>query len=854
MTSPDIIVILTDEERAAPSYENDELRAWRAEHLPGRKWFTDHGVDFQRHYVASTACVPSRPSLLTGQYPDVHGVTQTDGLGKLHGDTRMRWLRPGEVPTIGNWFRAGGYDTHYDGKWHVSHADLMRNGRPLATNTRDGHVIPDAVQAYLDADPLGPFGFSGWVGPEPHGAELGNSGYVRDPLIADRVVAWLEDRYARRAAGDEAAQRPFALICCLVNPHDIVLLPLFMRMGKPFPPSVAPPPAVPAPPTADEDLSTKPALHSAYRDAYYSGYSITPLVKRAYDRNLDEYRELYYRFHHDVDGPIDRVRKAVTDNADDAVLVFSADHGDLLGAHGGLHQKWYQLYDEAVRVPFTVARVGANATSAAVVDRSPTSHIDLLPTLLGFAGLDEAELAGQLQQTHSEVHPLPGRDLSGVVADPSTAPSAEPVYLVTRDNMLEGDGSASAMARARGNPEPPFPMQIRIPAHAATNVEGLVTERDGTLYKVCRTFDDPAIWTDPFVRHLSVRGPAGPAYRTEVIPDQWELYDLDADPIEAVNLAHDPAVADVLASLRAELVATKDQRVHERNEPWPYAVRPERAAAATKKPPRPARALRKLVQRLGMHPDDPEAVELDLGGHRALVVATNHGTLRPGKATGVFASELTVPYYAFLEAGMEVDIASPRGGDIPFDPSSFRPVVRTVEDDRWLADREAQALAAGSLAIGELDIAGYDIVYFAGGWGAAWDLGTSDEVGAQVTTAAANGAVVGGVCHGPLGLLKAKAADGSPLVEGRRLTAVTDKQVRELGITHTPQHPESELRALGARFESATGRRDAFANHVVVDGDLITGQNQNAGPMVAREMMQRVLEKVGEREPATSTD
>ena len=231
-------------------------------------------MSFERHYVASTACVPSRPSLLTGQYPDVHGVTQTDGLGKLHGDTRMRWLRPGEVPTIGDWFRAAGYDTHYDGKWHVSHADLMVNGRPLATNTSDGHVIPEAVEAYLDADPLDEFGFSGWVGPEPHGGEIANSGYIRDPLFADRV-AWLEDRYARRAAGDEEALKPFLLMCCFVNPHDIVLFPRFMRQGKTYPPSLAPPPTIPPSPTDDEDLSSKPALHSAYRDAYYSGYAVT---------------------------------------------------------------------------------------------------------------------------------------------------------------------------------------------------------------------------------------------------------------------------------------------------------------------------------------------------------------------------------------------------------------------------------------------------------------------------------------------------------------------------------------------------------------------------------------------------
>ena len=846
MSRPDLIIILTDEERAAPPYETDELRAWRDEALPARKWFTDNGVDFRRHYVASTACVPSRPSLLTGQYPDVHGVSQTNGLGKLEDDTRMRWLRPDEVPTIGHWFRAAGYDTHYDGKWHVSHADLMRDGTPIATNTSDGHVITDAVQAYLDADPLDEYGFSGWIGPEPHGGEIANSGYIRDPLYADRVVAWLEDRYARRAAGDVDAKKPFLLICSFVNPHDIVLLPLFMRQGKPFPPSVAPPPTIPASPTDDEDLATKPALHSAYRDAYYSGYAVSPLVKRTYEKNLDEYRELYYRFHHDVDGPIDRVRTAVTDHADDAVLVFSADHGDLLGAHGGLHQKWYQLYDEAVRVPFQIARVGTAATTGATIDRTPTSHIDLLPTLLGLAGADEATLAEKLKHTHSEVHPLPGRDLSTLVAAPDGDQPTEPVYLLTRDNMLEGDGSASAMARARGNPEPAFPLQIRIPAHAATNVEGIVVEHDGTLYKIARTFDDPATWTDPHVRHLSVRSPAGPAYRTEVIPDQWELYDLDTDPIEAVNLAIDPAHSETLAILQSRLTETRAERVHQRNHPWPYAARPERATPKTKRPPRPALAIRRALQRAGMHPDD-EVTGVDLSavaGRRALVVATNHGTLKPGKPTGVFGSELTVPYYAFLDAGMAVDVASPRGGDIPFDPQSFRPPIRTEEDDRYLADPVLQDLCVNSMPIADLTMSDYDIVFFAGGWGAAWDLGTSEAVGEQVSAAIGHQAVIGGVCHGPLGLLQAKNPDGTPFVAGRRLTAVTDKQVRELGISITPQHPETELRAAGAAFESATGRRDALANHYVVDGDLITGQNQNAAPMVAREMMQRVIAKL----------
>ena len=75
--------------------------------LAGRKWFDEHGVSFGRHYTGSLACVPSRPTIFTGQYPDLHGVTQTDGIGKVSDDSRMRWLRQGEVPTLGNWFRAG---------------------------------------------------------------------------------------------------------------------------------------------------------------------------------------------------------------------------------------------------------------------------------------------------------------------------------------------------------------------------------------------------------------------------------------------------------------------------------------------------------------------------------------------------------------------------------------------------------------------------------------------------------------------------------------------------------------------------------------------------------------------------
>ncbi|MEW5811953.1 MAG: sulfatase-like hydrolase/transferase [Actinomycetota bacterium] len=579
---PDVIIVMTDEERAAPPYEPPALAAWRREKLPGRAWFDAHGVHFTRHYTGSLACVPSRPTIFTGHYPDLHGVTQTDGIGKAHDDSRLRWLRPGEVPTLGNWFRAAGYDTHYDGKWHISFADLVdpATGRSLDTNDDDGVVDPHAVERYLHADPLAPFGFSGWVGPEPHGAKLSNAGIRRDPLIADRVVAWLQDRYARRRRGDAAALRPFLLVASFVNPHDIVLFPAWSRRS-PLRASPLDPPPVPPAPSADEDLSGKPAAQSAFREAYYSGYGPRRTIERTYRRQGQTYRDLYYRLHAEVDDPIDRVRRAVTDGgSDDAVLVRTADHGDLLGAHGGLHQKWFNLYDEATRVPLVIARVGRRPSTARTVS-APTSHVDLVPTLLSAAGVDVPATARKLAESFTEVHPLPGRDLMPVVdgADPD---DTRAVYLMTRDNVLEGDTGASGLARMlRLTAAVPPPLRIRVPADTAANFEGLVVRVDedsapggaGHLWKLVRSFDDPGTWTEPGVRHLATTGVGGPTYRSDPLDDQWELYDLDTDPTEVRNRWTDEELHELRAYLRAQLKAVRAQSVPERNQPWPYARR-----------------------------------------------------------------------------------------------------------------------------------------------------------------------------------------------------------------------------------------------------------------------------------------
>jgi len=244
-----------------------------------------------------------------------------------------------------------------------------------------------------------------------------------------------------------------------------------------------------------------------------------------------------------------------------------------------------------------------------------------------------------------------------------------------------------------------------------------------------------------------------------------------------------------------------------------------------------------MLKALGLHPAYHGQMHM-LPGARALIVTTSQATLGlGGKATGVFGSEMTAPYYVFLDAGMQVDLASIGGGAIPIEPDSFRWFLAAPSDKRYRNDAVFQAKVKASMKVAALDFTQYDIIFLAGGWGAAYDLGTSSALGQQITKAWAAGKVMGGVCHGPLGLLLATDTDGQPLVKGKRLTAVTNRQVKQLGISITPQHPERELRAAGALFESASATFEPFANLTVVDGRLVTGQNQNAGVETAQMML-----------------
>jgi len=262
-------------------------------------------------------------------------------------------------------------------------------------------------------------------------------------------------------------------------------------------------------------------------------------------------------------------------------------------------------------------------------------------------------------------------------------------------------------------------------------------------------------------------------------------------------------------------------------------------------------ALPSILKSFGFHPDY-EGQEYNLKGKKALIVSTSHGVLNKpgetdGQATGVFASEMTIPYYEFYDANMEVDVASIKGGEIPIDPYSFYYFLKSKQDERYTKDEEFQAKVQNSIPVQSLDFKEYDIVFFAGGWGAAYDM-ASDMMSEKVSDAYYNSDVLlGSVCHGPLAFTDAKDKNGDYLIKGKTMTGVTQKQIKTFGIEYTPKHPEEELRKAGANYVANQDKRiDQFATITVVDDEqrFITGQNQNSSHETAQKIMEILNEKL----------
>lgn len=428
--------------------------------------------------------------------------------------------------------------TFYKGKWHTSNADLQVPGTHDQVLSYDdmGNPDPEKELLYLVADRLDGFGFSGWIGPEPHGKAPLNtgsspaSGTGRDPGFADQAAQLIREleRYY--------PNKPWFMVASFVNPHDIALWGYFARHSGLFDFSVED--VVPAfdelfnaaefAQTIADNLIAKPSSQKSYRDSYHEWMQGVP---------PHDYFRLYYQLQKNVDAELMKVYDALRASRffDDTLVLFTSDHGDLLGAHGYMHQKWYQAYGQALRVPLIISNPKLFPTPSAV--HSITSHVDLLPTLLGFAELDAQRLQPKVAIDHSDPLPPVGLNLFDLAVG-KTESVSDPIYFMTDDDPSRGLDQENFYGVAYDS--------VIQPNH----IESVIVEIDGEIWKYSRYFDNPQFWSDPatpkdvVISLETTFGTPGThnvsgtkAVKVDPVAEEYEMYNVSVDPMELNNLS-----------------------------------------------------------------------------------------------------------------------------------------------------------------------------------------------------------------------------------------------------------------------------------------------------------------------------
>ncbi|MFC3033234.1 type 1 glutamine amidotransferase domain-containing protein [Pseudoalteromonas fenneropenaei] len=217
---------------------------------------------------------------------------------------------------------------------------------------------------------------------------------------------------------------------------------------------------------------------------------------------------------------------------------------------------------------------------------------------------------------------------------------------------------------------------------------------------------------------------------------------------------------------------------------------------------------------------------------KVLIVLTSHDTLgNTGKQTGFWLEELAAPYYVFKDAGAEIVLASPQGGQPPLDPKSNEPAFQTDDTRRFTADVQAKAQLAATVRLDSVDQADFDAVFYPGGHGPLWDLAEDMHSISLIEAFLAANKPIALVCHAPGVLRHVKKPDGRPLVEGLQVTGFTNTEEAAVELTNVvPFLVEDELKAKGGNFSCG----DDWSSYVVEDGLLITGQNPASSAPVAR--------------------
>lgn len=613
---PNILLLLIDEARLPPEGFADnqgeipdfkEILGFKpslspnnrlASLLPGFVRLRKHSLVLRKHYIAAAACSPSRTTFLTGQYPSLHGVTQVTGtFSAAH---EVKYLDPTTVPTVGDWFRAAGYESYYMGKWHVSD-----------------------TSAETGVDTLEPWGFSNYrpFWPEPN-STTDNLATYRDPGFASDIQAFLRDKGASKGQG-----KPWFAVASFVNPHDTGAYPIpffgpdtltvpgtgeqrvigdmqnpkdgtsiFLSGGlnertQPFPnprPAQDPPaqgtksyPNVKGvvvelnpggfpqktfnlPPTYDEDLTTKPECQ--FDSSVKMQLALAAPLAPEFDpmnpgatlinqKNLMPYPlqvipnlgdrqawakssgSFYTYLQYLVDIELNKILTTFDEVGldQDTIIVFTSDHGSLAMSHGLMVQKFFNAYEEALRVPFVISSPLVNSSDQIKEYTQTTSHVDLLPSLLGLAGFSDQDIQEIKTRItgHSQTRDLVGLNLVPRIAtgadlsrerpgvlfttsdDPTRLPPnrAQPFYGDNYENNYKPRVVDTAQNYLGGRIKDPT-----IPGSGGT----FNTVEPNSVHAICT-----GQWK--YVRYFDEDN-------TTPKPDQYEFYHLVSDPIEAVNL------------------------------------------------------------------------------------------------------------------------------------------------------------------------------------------------------------------------------------------------------------------------------------------------------------------------------
>lgn len=511
---PNILLIVTDQE-----FNHLPMPAGYA--LPAHEWLRSRGVSFNNYMTTTAPCTPSRATMFTGQHVP---------LTRMFDNINFPYVGnlSDKFQTIGSMLRRAGYYTAYKGKWHLTRSA--------------GSELKDNKKSLVGA--LEPFGFSDF---NPGGDFHGNhwTGFLHDPEIAEGANQWLMTR-----AAPIAATQPWFLMVGFVNPHDIMFADNNLK-GEKLQSNVGPFDIKPPPEVANYQKQWDVQLAKSFK----ASLDNKPKAQRDYQRLTDIFfgemplnREDMYKANvnyylnciRDVDSHILTVLQSLekSGQADNTIILFTADHGEMLGAHG-LRQKGPLMYKENLNVPMIVVHPDAKSKAGSTT-QAIASSIDLAPTILSLAGLSP-------DVRQAEFPLLKGIDFSGAVQAPeSKGLRAERSggLLMTYDSLNSVDTEfmeALSKVVEGGLRE----LELTVPPKLRPNFEkrGFMRAVYDGKHKFARYFA-PVRYNRPKTIEELVK------------ENDLELYDTHADPDEIQNLATDvEANRDLILAMNYKLEA-----------------------------------------------------------------------------------------------------------------------------------------------------------------------------------------------------------------------------------------------------------------------------------------------------------